>query len=335
MSNYPSYQTPASCGCPTPTSVSPPDSVVIPAGTHVIQMPCPVGSAPQSSSALQANPLVQNGGPGGLGGCEMFRPPRVLNTFITKGIDQTGTFKAECASSWGLPGLLMYFPGLGYLEVLGASGNNITYKNISIDQGTEINSDISFYPGIPKPPAAAINNTVDTGGGAELVFETGALTTSIWGENNGVPTRIEPVQGNVLMGIGGKWQRVLLGQNRYPVSAPTILHSFTRTAGNVTYNVALPNKPTLPEGKTLLGVEVDFVMRVVRDGPESTSVGITTLINDQNVSYLASDQRLVGDSGSTIANMLGSATTIKIQISHNPANAGTMYGSFALKAYHY
>jgi len=298
-------------------------------------MPCPAGSAPQSSSALQANPLVQNGGNAGLGGCEMFRPPRVLNTFITKGIDQTGTFKAECASSWGLPGLLMYFPGLGYLEVLGASGNNITYKNISIDQGTEINSDISFYPGIPRPPAAAINNTVDTGGGAEIVFETGALTTSIWGENNGVPTRIEPVQGTVLMGIGGKWQRVLLGQSRYPVATPTLLHTFSQSAGNATWNVTLPSKPTLPEGKTLLGVEVDFVIYLSRGGNESTSAGITTYISDQPVSYVSTEQRLMAGSGSTVANMLGSATTLKINVVHGPANTGTMSGNVYLKAYHY
>ena len=298
-------------------------------------MPCPAGSAPQSSSALQANPLVQNGGNAGLGGCEMFRPPRVLNTFITKGIDQTGTFKAECASSWGLPGLLMYFPGLGYLEVLGASGNNITYKNISIDQGTEINSDISFYPGIPRPPAAAINNTVDTGGGAELVFETGALTTSIWGENNGVPTRIEPVQGTVLMGIGGKWQRVLLGQSRYPVAAPTELLRFERAAAHATYNVALPNKPTLPEGKTLLGVEIDYEIRATRSANEETTVGVQTYINDQRVSFVASRHESMGDSGGIIANLLGSATTIKIDLVHNPVRTGTMFGRFALKAYHY
>lgn len=324
------------CGScpPTPVPVEPTNQVCVQPGSHIIQAPCAVGSTPQQSSQVGANP-VWPGGDNPSDGCRVFSNPAVLQSFSVPSIGKTGSMYAECADTWALPGMLMYFPNYGQLEVSGVSGQVVTFRNLSIETGTEIREGLRFGIGIPRPPITTESDGGDSvvdDGGDEIV--NGTQLSSVYGEENGTRKRLVPVNGTALVASNGKWQRIALGMRSHPITEQNIL-SFNGNARDKVWTVNLPSLPTLPDYVTQFGVELYASVGSIRAGQETTSCAVTLKINDKSVLYTASEHRKKVTAIEHTAYLAKDATTIKLETVHQPNNPGTMILEVDVRAYRF
>ena len=187
----------ASCGCAEPQTVGQDDLTIVQGGSLVVQTPCADQCTPPSSSAAAA---VQQAA--AAANCQNYANSCLLSNLIVAELTKTGTLQAVCGSSWALPGLELYFPGLGYLEVLGATGDIITYENINIEPGTQILAGTCFHHDAP-------GREVESTGGFP---PPGDVTASIsldglYGFENNELRKILPADGTIIFGEGGKWVR--------------------------------------------------------------------------------------------------------------------------------
>jgi hypothetical protein len=323
------------CGCGT-TPVQPGNQVIVPPGTHIIQQPCATVS-PQSASV---SPSAFNSGqasnqPGGE--CSGFAMPTVARSFISAGTNQTGSFFAKCAGSWGLPGMLLYFPSQGQLEILGVSQDSITYRNRTVAPGVEILEGTRFAVGIPMVPIEVVDSGDDGGGTpvpTEPTYADATQLSNLRGVKDNVPSRILPVTNNVLVGRAGYWQRRQLGQMRYPVT-PAVILTASQAAQSKNWTVTLPGKPVLPDEVESFAAELLCWVSSTRSGNESTSCGVTLVANGLVVASAYSEHRYTPDLSSVTLNLAKDATSITFATSHSPANPGTMTVLVTLLAYHY
>lgn len=323
------------CGCGS-TPVQPGNQVIVPPGTHIVQQPCAVVS-PQSASV---SPSAFNSGqasnqPGGE--CSGFAMPTVARSFISAGTNQTGSFFSNCAGNWGLPGMLLYFPSQGQLEILGTSQNTVTYRNRTVAPGVEILEGTRFAVGIPMVPVEVVDNG-DDGGGTTVIqeptYQDATQLSNIRGVLNNTPSRIVPVANNVLVGRGGVWQRRQLGQMRYPVT-PNLILNASQAAQSKNWTITLPGKPVLPDEVETFAVEMLFYVSSTRSGNESTSCGVTLTAEGLVVGSAYSEHRLTPDVSSAIINLAKDKTSITLATNHSPSNAGSMVVRATLLAYHY
>lgn len=221
----------AGCGCPTVTPVKPENLAIVPQGSTIVQAPCAENCLPPSSSA------ASNVQPGGSeSSCQSFRNPCVTQNFVVSAIGKQGQFFAECAASWAMAGLRLYFGNLGYLEVTGFSGNVVSYRNLTIEAGTSILEGTCFHH--DGPPIAIVGEDEGDEG-----FETSATLDAIYGEEGNVQKKIVPVDGMQIIACGGKWIRHQRGLQFYPVARQSIL-SFSGSVGAKNWTAALPNLPS-------------------------------------------------------------------------------------------
>lgn len=328
------------CGCGS-TPVQPGNQIIVPQGTHILQQPCAstspqsVGVAPSAFNSGQAsnNPT---------GECSPFAMPTVARSFVAAGINQNGSFFANCAGNWGLPGMLMYFPSQGQLEILGVSQNTVTYRNRTVAPGVEILEGTRFAVGIPMVPVEVVDTGDDDGGTVptETVYQDATQLSNIRGVLNNAPSRILPTKNNVLVGRGGGeaglyWVRRQLGQMRYPVTPVSLYTTGTVAAGNRTASPSLVGKPVLPDEVENFGVELLFFVASNRAANDPQSCGITLTAGGLVVGSAYSNYRFTPDVSSAIINLPKDATTIPISIIHSPAQPGQMDVRVTLLAYHY
>lgn len=268
--------------------------------------------------------------------------PTVARSFVSAGTNQTGSFFSNCAGNWGLPGMLIYFPSQGQLEILGTSQNTVTYRNRTVAPGVEILEGTRFAVGIPMAPIEVVDTGDDDGGAVptETTYADATQLSNIRGVLNNTPSRILPVKNNVLVGRGGgeaglNWVRRQLGQMRYPVTPVSLYTTGYVTAANRTATPSLPGKPVLPDEVDTFGVEMLFYVAANREANEPQSCGITLTAGGLVVGSAYSNYRLTPDVSSAIINLPKDATTIPLSVIHAPAQSGKMDVRVTLLAYHY
>jgi hypothetical protein len=329
------------CGCGPSSPLQPGNQIIVPPGTHIIQQPCATTS-PQSASvspsAFNSGQATNNPG----GECSPFAMPTVARSFVSAGTNQTGSFFSNCAGNWGLPGMLIYFPSQGQLEILGVSQNTVTYRNRTVAPGVEILEGTRFAVGIPMAPIEVVDSGDDGGGTTvptETIYQDATQLSNIRGVLNNTPSRIVPVKNNVIVGRGGgeagiHWVRRQLGQMRYPVT-PNQFWQVSQAAQSNNWTATLPGKPVLPDEVETFAVEILFFLSSTRSGNESTSCGVYLNANGINVAAAFSEHRLSAQASTAIINLSKDATSINFATVHSPANAGTMVARATLLAYHY
>lgn len=329
------------CGCGSSGPVQPGNQIIVPPGTHIVQQPC--ASTPGQYAPVM--PSVFNSGsasgatPGQQSACMGFANPSVKRTFVTVSTGQTGSFFSDCAGIWGLPGLILFFPSHGQLEVLGVSQNSVTYKNRTVAPGTEILEGSQFAIGIPMPPIEVIDTGSDDDGGGstpapEPTYQDKTQLSNIRGVLNNELARILPVANHVLVGRQGLWQRRQLGQMRYPLSAYTQIHIFNESAKNKVWNINLPSKPAFPEESTAVAIELHLRVGVAKTSG-SGQCGVALSANGFIATRAYSEDAFTENSVGLIVPITKEATTIQLSTTHVAAGVGTMTGAVIALAYHY
>lgn len=321
------------CGC-GPSPVQPGEQMIVPPGTHIVQQPC--AAVPQQSVAIAGTPFgMTSGGNNPDGPCSAFNLPVVSRSFVVAGTGMTGSFFSECAGRWGLPGMIVYFPSMGQLEILGTSQNTVTYRNLTMAPGTEILQGVSFAVGIPMPPA----ETVDTGGGdtggvgsTEPVYEEASQMSNLRGVLNNVPSRISPVSNHVLVGRQGYWQRRPLGQMRFPQYG--VMLNIDQAAATYQLTAPLPSKPVLPHEVSGFSVELYTHLAVTRSG-SGTTLNMRLLVGGNPVLNANSEGRRDQNTTLYIHDLPKDATSLVLKIEKINEQPGNMHAYVQLRAYHY
>lgn len=278
------------CGCNTVTPVRPDNLTIVPAGSTIVQAPCGENCAPPSSANLS---LIQ--APGQESGCDAYRNPCVTNTFAVPATGRSGSFYAACASAWALPGLLLYFPGRGHARVEGATGNVVTYTNLTIEPGTEILGGTCFHHDAPAP-------VTETGEDEETgELETSATLDALYGVEGNTPKKILPANGSILYGCGEKWLRRAAGLMFYPMSRTELL-SFTGSVGAKSWTLNFPN---LPASSVLtcspgLYASIDINLVCTKTTSSSGARGTISVDGIEMVTCVASE----GSRGNSVQNAL-------------------------------
>jgi hypothetical protein len=120
------------CGCQDGTT--PPDVVIVPSGSQIIQVPAPVCSPAASATP---EPPEQPVCPDPL--------PALSSSFTAPNIGSQFRFSTPCANQFVRPGHLIWFPGFGYAEAVYVNGDAVTAKNISIPEGIKLEVDQEFH----------------------------------------------------------------------------------------------------------------------------------------------------------------------------------------------
>jgi hypothetical protein len=323
------------CGCGPSNQVQPGNQIIVPPGTHIIQQPCAV--VPSQYAPVQAS--VFNGGSASGANssqqiaCSGFANPAVKRSFVTPSVNQTGSFLSDCAGIWGLPGLILFFPGHGQLEVIGVGQNSVTYKNRSIAPGIEILEGTLFAIGIPMPPVEVVDNGGDDNNPAPEVYQDKTQLSNIRGVLNNELARIPPLSNHTLVGRQGYWQRRQLGQMRYPLATITQSLIFSESAKNKSWTLDLPSKPTYPEEVTSVGLEMHMRISSTKSSG-SGQCSVSLYAADFLVIRAFSPDVFVDESSTFIMPISKNATTFQISTEWSGA-AGSMTGAVKVMAYHY
>ena len=301
------------CGCSSPAPVLPENLTIVPAGSMIVQAPCGEGCAPPSSAALSAVQPV--GGQNAGMSCDGLRNPCVTASFVVPAIGKTGSFYAACASSWAVPGLQLYFAGLGYLEVIGVSGTVITYRNLSMESGTQILEGTCFPYGAPTFGAASDEDSGENEASTEL--------DAIYGEDGNVEKKILPVNGTMLFACGDKWIRRQGGLMFFPVTLATLVN-YSGAAGNQSFTPTLSNKPTNISCSQGLWAQ----LRVKVSATSTTSnlfPTVSVAINSQEVAAVHAHPSYHYQFNDVMIDT-ANAATLAVAVTHagSPPSAGTM-----------
>lgn len=214
---------------------------------------------------------------------------------VTPAINKTGSLVAPCGSTWAQPGLHLYFPNLGYLEVLGANGNVVTYRNLTIEPATEVPAGFCFVPDAPP----LLLDTDENGDPVEQ--EASSTLDAIYGVEGNAARQIVPVNGTILYARGGKWERRQAGLMAYPVPLTQIVNELGKTfSPDELITVALPNKPSSSLLNGTLGFRVELICRL---GLWTTGTGTSDMavtVNNQQV-VAGATQGITGQPTSDLA----------------------------------
>ncbi|MDX1747250.1 MAG: hypothetical protein R3324_15040, partial [Halobacteriales archaeon] len=131
------------------------DSQKVPLGSVII---APPGSKAvlAGSAAIESASSSSSSGATAIAG----HAARLTSSAFTVPAPNSGsifTFTSPFANQWAAPGLVLWFPAYGFIEVVANSGDNISAKNLSIPDGANLPSGVGFHIGIPT------NFLVETG----------------------------------------------------------------------------------------------------------------------------------------------------------------------------
>ena len=113
---------------------NPGNVVVLPFGTKAIQVPqaYPCNAEQTEATAVQA--VAAAGTPGAC----VSPYPSVSAEFTIGNVGENGQFRSPCASAWAIPGMAVWIPPFGNIEILGVTGELVTYRNLSVPSGSTI-----------------------------------------------------------------------------------------------------------------------------------------------------------------------------------------------------
>lgn len=318
------------CGCSSNVVKQPDDLAVIPAGSVVVQTPCAENCTPQSSTPLTS---AQGGGSTGTtsGACDRFSFAKTLSTFNVVAVGKTGQFNAQCASTWAKPGQRLWFSGLNaWLEVIGASGDVVSYRNLSMDAGTQILEGTEFMIEAPAQAFASDDDGND--------FSNGSSTLdAIYGEDSNSYRQIVPVDGHMLYACGGKWQRRRAGLMSYPITQTKIVDRTGQTFVNgEVITVSLPSLPSASLLNCSLGLRVELMARLGVWTPGSGTSSIDVKFGDQHVVGGTTDNGDDVDSSYAVLDLDKTATNIAFTTTRRNGSGAVTYNfEVWVKGYQY
>jgi len=317
----------AGCGCSGSVPVRPDNLVIASQGSMIVQAPCAEGCSPPSTSAISAiqqAPAATNG---------ILTNPCVQQTFVVSAINKPGQFFATAASQWAVPGAFAYFDGFGHLQITGVSGNVVSYINITVEPGTQILAGKGFGVAMPPPNVATDDE------GEVVTIDTASTLDAIYGEEGNQQRRILPVDGQILFGCGGKWNRRAAGLMFYP-TARTLLTSFTGNIGAKSGTLNFSGLPSSTVQQCALGlfasVDVDavFVKTTSADGPKGT-----VSINGADTLYVVATNGTHGENARNVMVNIGKGNTSVPcalgQFASLSYGTGTVTVNFYLNGYWY
>jgi len=147
---------------PSPGSIA-----VLPFGSKAIQTP---QKYPCNTEQMQATAVISNQGgasqnPALTAAVSSYPILSAQITIPTVGLQSQ--LRSPNASQWALPGLAVWIPPFGNIEVLGVTGDLVTYKNLSIPSGTTIGEGAILVPFGPSPGVQGV-----AGAAVQTLFDT-------------------------------------------------------------------------------------------------------------------------------------------------------------------
>jgi hypothetical protein len=163
-----------------------------------------------------------------------FAYPKTSGDFDSPPLQATGQFYSSGGSGWAVPGLIVWVAPFGNVSITGASGDLVTYKNLTIPQGTTIRAGTFLVPDLPRDAAD------DPAESSVLDFISGFV--------GGVPKQMTAPTGSVMRHGQTQWQ----GQAAhvfFPKSDRTLLlEAYNRVTLNATTGSGSWTSPTTPVG---------------------------------------------------------------------------------------
>lgn len=147
-----------SCGC---NPSQPPQTLIVPAGTVGFPLPVPAGVAIPPTAPS---------------GAAVASPYRVTTAQFPVPVNGSqGSLKAADAGVWARPGLILWFPGIGWLDVVSGGGTTVIVKNSGgMVGGFNLEAGSEFLPMAPFPGSAVGQSFC--GGGTSCACDAKPLT---------------------------------------------------------------------------------------------------------------------------------------------------------------
>jgi hypothetical protein len=185
-----------------------------------------------------------------------------------------------------VPGLALWLPPFGQVEVTGVSGELVTFENLSIPPGSTLSAGA---PVVPSGPAATEDGNL----------ESVSQFDSIIGLVDGKQKRIEGAAGQMLRWGASGWQKYSAGSSFYPirqscssVDGAGALHRLENIASQAAATpINLPSKPSaFNGGKVWLLMEAGSIPRgtgvTARVDVEGTTVHVNGSDREGNTTAL-------------------------------------------------
>lgn len=268
--------------------------VAVPPGSTVIQTPscdADCGCQSEQGAGLVASQQVAASASAG------FQYPVTAANFDAPSINTIGQLVSSGASKWAQPGGLIWLSAYGaYLQVVGVSGDIVSFKNVSLTPGTTVLNGTVLTPDAPANTSGSNPENV-----TRLQYIMGTLNGAnvlIGGNVGDVLVRKADTSGEVY------WERENLALTRWLSGQPTLLeikrdvvastHATNRWANPVvstinqsapTGNISFPSFPTLSTGQTIKAlVQVKWKFAVKAASAFRLKVTING-VEWQNVAY--------------------------------------------------
>ncbi len=256
--------------------------IAVPPGSQVIAVPqagCGCDETQDAAGSMGGSspaPATSTG----------FTFPAVTQAFTMPAVNAIGQFYSTGASQWAAPNLTLWLPAFnGYVSVTGVSNDLITFKNLTMAQGTTVIAGTPLIPSAPVSSTAAPSKV--------------SLLDAILGTVNGISSTVQGSQGQILRRGASQWELVNGPQLQLINSQPIALtikrdvvnSTSTSTATNgkwlapvlsainqtaPTGTMIFPSFPTLEAGQSIVAyVRVKWKMGVLT----SDSLRITVTIN--------------------------------------------------------
>lgn len=127
-------------------NATPGSTLIVPYGSKVISTPKGCSSASAATAAAAAATTGTTPGVDCIAGHQL---RATSAAFTVPSIGSQGTFASPCANSWAVSGLRIWFPGLGWLQVVAATGSTVVYTNLSMPPNLTMQAQSSF---LIQPP---------------------------------------------------------------------------------------------------------------------------------------------------------------------------------------
>lgn len=81
--------------------------------------------------------------------------PRLSQSFTAPALNTVGQLFSACAYLWAVPGCTLFFPPFGSVQIVGVSGDLITFTNINVVPGTTVQTGTILVQGMPLTQQAS------------------------------------------------------------------------------------------------------------------------------------------------------------------------------------
>ncbi len=205
---------------------------------------------------------------------------------LAPAINGVGQLNTACAYLWAIPGATLYLPPFGIVEITGVAGNIISYKNLTVPQGTNILSGSPMLQGAPSVAAGASNlsTNLDRLSGflaGQQMYLVGTARQSLRWVQSGANVFLQNVDGMIF--LPNPNYNVELGAEDVGGDAfATTPFAGPGTGGSAYYD--LPNLPPTPLLPTIFWVKVHIRISVA--GIDTTAAN-SFLVEHNGVEVMA------------------------------------------------